>query len=732
MILDLLRNLNPCQREAVEAMNGPLLIVAGAGSGKTSVLTTRIAYLMEHGIAPYHILAITFTNKAAAEMKDRVYKMVGDRAKEIWLSTFHSFCARLLRIEIEKLGNYKKNFVIYDSGDQQVLIKSCLKELNLDEKQYTPSGIQAAIGAAKNDMIDAAEFAQRAGSFHEQKIGEVYELYQKKLVANNALDFDDLLILAVRLLEKEPQVKEYYQEKFQYILVDEYQDTNQVQYRLTGLLAAKYRNLCVVGDSDQSIYRWRGADIRNILNFTNDYPEAKTIKLEQNYRSTQTILDAANAVIANNTNRPTKKLWTENVPGNKIQLYQAEDEKDEARFITDTIFKLKTIYRESYRGIAVLYRTNAQSRVIEEMLVKSSIPYTIVGGVKFYERKEIKDILSYLRVIFDPYDAVSLRRIINVPKRGIGATSVERLAEYAETAQITLFDAVSNADAVPKLSAKIRKALDELAALIFSLAALKDQVPVAALLEKLLADSGYVTELEQEHNPQADARIENLEELLSVAQDFASDGEEDTLENFLNHVSLVTDIDNLDLEQERVTLMTLHSAKGLEFPEVFLAGMEEGIFPHARTLMDEEELEEERRLCYVGITRAKNRLYLSCARMRTLYGRTVAYSPSRFLTEIPVHLWEAVNPRKAHTGFSSAASRPVSHTASGTSSHVSVLPPRQAITWQAGDRAMHTKWGIGTVLSVSGTGEGQQLKISFPNFGVRLLLAQYAPLSKVH
>ena len=739
--------LNPAQLEAVTHINGPLLIMAGAGSGKTRVLTCRIAHLLQEGVAPWNILAITFTNKAAGEMRERVYDLVGNRAKDIWLSTFHSFCAKFLRHEIDNLAGYHSNFTIYDAADSQALIKMCLKELNLDDKQFQPSGIQAAISNAKNQLIGSREFSRSADTFHTVKTAEVYELYQQKLRNYNALDFDDLLMLSVALLQENEEVRGKYQEKFRYILIDEYQDTNRAQYQLAQLLAAKWRNLCVVGDADQSIYGWRGADIRNILDFEADYPEARIIKLEQNYRSTQVVLDAANAVIDNNTGRKPKQLWTNKTGGDQIIHYLASDERDEARFIVEHVVKHNTVYNESYGTMAVLYRTNAQSRAVEEAFVKSGIPYTMVGGVKFYDRKEIKDMLAYLRILNNPNDSLSLLRIINVPRRGVGDASINRLTDHSAAKSLTLFDVISSPDAVPGLTARAKKPLEDLAQLIFLLLAMKDQVPVAELIEAVLNRSGYLAELEEEHNPQAEARIENLRELLSVAKDFAANETESTLENFLTHVSLVTDMDTAELADEKVTLMTLHSAKGLEYPTVFLAGLEEGVFPHSRTLMDEEEIEEERRLCYVGITRAERNLYLTNARMRTLYGNTVYYPPSRFLQEIPAelvkkHRLEVFRSTPGRTDSSSsreqmAAERPkltlVKPASLWQETPKSAAPSAGSkhFDWKAGDKAQHAKWGIGTVVEVRGTGVDQEVKVAFPDQGIKLLMVQYAPIKRV-
>ncbi len=716
------RGLNPQQAEAVRHDEGPLLVVAGAGSGKTKVLTCRIAHLMENGVRPEQILAITFTNKAAQEMRNRVAKMVGETARHIWLYTFHSFCARVLRVEIAKLGGYESNFSIYDAADALNLVKACLKELNLDEKHFAPNGVAATISNAKNQLQDAAAFARQADDFHSTKIAEIYTLYSQKLKQNNALDFDDLLLLTIRLFQEQHEVLEKYQQRFQYVMVDEYQDTNRAQYLLTKLLTEKTRNLFVVGDADQSIYAWRGADIRNILDFERDYPEARVVKLEQNYRSSQNILDAANAVIANNTDRRPKDLWTDNEGGETLSYYQAVDERDEARFVIDAMVHLHERHQRSYGDMAVLYRTNTQSRVFEEMLMKCAIPYTIVGGQKFYDRKEIKDMIAYLRVVFNPNDAVSLLRIINVPRRGIGDATIAKLQLQAQETGGTLFDVLSAPDQVPGLSSRFRDKLEELAALIFEFIAQANKKPVFELIEQVMVKTGYMAELEEERTPQAQSRLENLRELLTVAKDFTKNGQEDTLENFLGHVSLVSDIDDAKFGGDVVTLMTLHSAKGLEFPIVFLAGMEEGIFPHARTLMNETELEEERRLCYVGITRAKERLFLTSTRMRSIYGNTVMYPPSRFLTEIPQTLLKPVRRNQLAQEQPAARAKVVA-------------PARQAeqrcSNYKIGQKVNHPKWGIGTVVDLKGADDKTELKVAFPKEGIRNLLAKYAPLTQV-
>lgn len=729
----ILNSLNPTQREAAMCTEGPLLVVAGAGSGKTRVLTCRIAYLMSKGVAPYRILAITFTNKAAAEMRERVESMVGHAAKDVWLSTFHAFCARFLRTEIEQLGGYSSHFTIYDSGDSLALIKSCLKELNLDDKTFQPYSVQASISQAKNALIDAKAFSSQADTFHMRKLAEIYSLYVQKLRTNNALDFDDLLLISVRLLQNNAEVREKYQEKFQYILVDEYQDTNRPQYLLAKILSEKHRNLCVVGDADQSIYAWRGADIRNILDFEHDYPDAKIVKLEQNYRSTQNILDAANAVIERNMTRKPKSLWTDNPKGEAIAYYYARDERDEATHIASSITQLNTVWKVPYRDIAILYRTNAQSRAIEDALMQFGLPYVMVGGLRFYERKEIKDIIAYLRVINNPNDTVSLQRIINVPKRGIGETTLKRLHEYAAANCLSLFDVISSPDIVPDITTRAKTQLENLAEFIYLKMGKAATLPVADLLNEVIVDSGYLAELELEQDPQADARIENLKELLSVAKKFASSDEEDTLDNFLSNVSLVSDIDTADTSGNSVTLMTLHSAKGLEYPHVFMAGMEEGLFPHSRTLMNEVEVEEERRLCYVGITRAQRRLYISNARQRMIFGNTVAYPPSRFLYEIPRALLEDANPRKVskpQTQVNSGFARPMSAVMSSQSAPQTAAAGGRT-DWRAGDKALHAKWGVGTVVATKGSGETLEVQIAFPGAGVRNLMAALAPIKKV-
>lgn len=726
--------LNDRQCEAVKHTEGPLLITAGAGSGKTKVLTCRIAHLLELGVAPYRILAITFTNKAAKEMKERVTNLVGAQADSIWLSTFHSFCAKLLRFEIDGFHGYTRNFTIYDSSDQLVLVKDCLKKLNLDDKQFMPRSVLGTISSAKNVLMDAKAFAANASDFYEQKVADVYALYQEKLRENNAVDFDDLLFLAVRLLQEKEDVREKYQSRFQYILVDEYQDTNHAQYALTKILAARWRNICVVGDADQSIYAWRGADIRNIIDFTRDYPDAASIKLEQNYRSTKTILHAANAVIDNNESRPKKTLWTENPAGNKIIHYQAQTEHDEADYIAGVIYNRHEISHEPYGDMAILFRTNAQSRVLEEKLMRYAIPYTMVGGTKFYDRKEIKDVLAYLRLLYNPEDSLSLTRIINVPKRNIGATTMEHVAAYAEEQGISLFEALSSTDEIP-VTKRARTSLENFAAMIFDLLNDIEGKDVLSLIETVIKQTGYgdMLDKEAEHDPQGESRKENVGEFLSVAKDYMDSNPDGNLQDFLENVALVSDVDDFESSDSKVTLMTLHAAKGLEFPVVFLTGLDEGLFPHSRTLLDPAQVEEERRLAYVGITRAERQLYVTNAITRTMYGRISAYMPSRFLAEIPPQLMEDYHRKSAMPQSRTTAVPGKQRVSILTKPVASSLPKKHAVTdtFAQGDKVRHKIWGIGTVLDVIGEGPNMQMKIQFPTKGVRQVVVKYAPLEKI-
>lgn len=726
--------LNDRQCEAVKHTEGPLLITAGAGSGKTKVLTCRIAHLLELGVAPYRILAITFTNKAAKEMKERVTNLVGAQADSIWLSTFHSFCAKLLRFEVDGFHGYTRNFTIYDSSDQLVLVKDCLKKLNLDDKQFMPRSVLGTISSAKNVLMDAKAFAAKASDFYEQKVADVYALYQEKLRENNAVDFDDLLFLAVRLLQEKDDVREKYQSRFQYILVDEYQDTNHAQYALTKILAARWRNICVVGDADQSIYAWRGADVRNIIDFTRDYPDAASIKLEQNYRSTKTILHAANAVIDNNESRPKKTLWTENPAGNKIIHYQAQTEHDEADYIAGVIYNRHEISHEPYGDMAILFRTNAQSRVLEEKLMRYAIPYTMVGGTKFYDRKEIKDVLAYLRLLYNPEDSLSLTRIINVPKRNIGATTMEHVAAYAEEQGISLFEALSSTDEIP-VTKRARTSLENFAAMIFDLLNDIEGKDVLSLIETVIKQTGYgdMLDKEAEHDPQGESRKENVGEFLSVAKDYMDSNPDGNLQDFLENVALVSDVDDFESSDSKVTLMTLHAAKGLEFPVVFLTGLDEGLFPHSRTLLDPAQVEEERRLAYVGITRAERQLYVTNAITRTMYGRISAYMPSRFLAEIPPQLMEDYHRKSAMPQSRTTAVPGKQRVSILTKPVASSLPKKHAVTdtFAKGDKVRHKIWGIGTVLDVIGEGTNMQMKIQFPTKGVRQVVVKYAPLEKI-
>lgn len=739
---DTMQGLNKEQLDAVQTINGPMLILAGAGSGKTKVLTCRIAHLLQQGVRPYRILAITFTNKAAAEMRERVDRMAGAAARDVWLFTFHAFCARLLRYELENLNGYANNFAIYDTSDSKNLIKQVLKEMNLDEKRFPLPAIISHISNAKNSLLLPDAYAREASSYYEQQVAKIYDAYQKKLQANNAVDFDDLLLLALRLLQENPAVREKYQRKFDYLMVDEYQDTNHAQYLLTKILAAGHKNICVVGDADQSIYGWRGADIQNILDFEKDYPDAKLVKLEQNYRSTQVILDAANAVIDNNSGRKPKNLWTANGNGSEIIYYQANDERDEARYVIENMQKLQLNEGAKLGDMAVLYRTNAQSRVFEEMLIKSGVAYTMVGGTKFYERKEIKDALAYLRLLYNPHDSLSLLRIINVPRRGIGDATLARLQEYANASGQSLFEVVTNAADVPGLASRFANKLDELSGLLFELMGEAADVPVKQLLDDVLLKTGYLEELQSSKDPQDESRVENLKEMLSVTEEFAvkceRNGEEPTLENFLADVALVADIDDAELGEEAVTLMTLHSAKGLEFPDVFLVGMEEGIFPHSRTLMNENEIEEERRLCYVGITRAEKHLFLSNARTRTIYGRTQYYTPSRFLQEVPRNLVHVIKrPVVQRPAMTSQVHKPTAkENANWFEQHKASFFPRESsaaagCSFRVGDKVMHKKWGAGTIVTAKAADDGQEVTVAFAGGGIRSLLTKYAKLEKL-
>lgn len=739
----ILNGMNDKQREAVLATNGPVLIMAGAGSGKTRVLTHRIAYLIEaEHVMPWHILAITFTNKAAREMKERVNALLPDSASDVWISTFHSLCVQILRRHIDNLG-YNRSFTISDSSAQLTLIKQIIKQKNLDPKKFDPRSILGAISRAKNDMIMPKEYLANAKNVFEQVVGECYQAYQKQLRNNQTVDFDDLLLLTIKLFHQFPDVLHYYQEKFQYIHVDEYQDTNQAQYELIRLLAANNENICVVGDADQSIYGWRGANMSNIMNFEKDYPHAQTIYLEQNYRSTKTILKAANQVIANNQYRKPKNLWTENAEGDKIAYYRAPNEQREALYVVKQIQTLMRDEDYNYNDFAVLYRTNAQSRIIEEVFLKSNIPYKMIGSHRFYDRKEIKDIMAYLDLIANPEDSISFQRIVNEPKRGIGSSSLDKLRDFADEHDWSLLVAAENVD-LSNVSGKARKQLQQFATMMTTLIADRDKLSVTDLTTKMLTDTGYLGALTQHNNLENQTRIENINEFLSVTKQFdqtyePTDEQSSPLEDFIADVALISDQDDVDESKQEVTLMTLHAAKGLEFPVVFLVGMEEGIFPLSRSLLDDKELEEERRLAYVGITRAKQRLYLTNAYNRMLYGRRQTNAPSRFIDEIDdsllamtsgsdeIHSYHFLSQSKSR--YSSTKDKTATTNRSAKPVLGSVGAEKQ--TWHAGDKVEHRKWGIGTVVSVKGSGEDMELNIAFPEVGVKKLMAVFAPIKRV-
>ena len=740
---ELLQGMNPRQKEAVLHTEGPLLLMAGAGSGKTRVLTHRIAYLIEEKeVNPWNILAITFTNKAAKEMKERVNAILEFGGEDVWVSTFHSMCVRILRRDVDFIG-HNRNFTIIDSSEQLTLMKRILKELNIDPKKYDPRGILGTVSQAKNNLQMPEDFEKMQGSYYEEIAAKCYKAYQKELQYNQCMDFDDLIMNTIRLFNEHPDSLTYYQNKFQYIHVDEYQDTNHAQYTLVNLLAGRFRNLCVVGDADQSIYGWRGADMQNILDFEKDYPDASVILLEQNYRSTKTILDAANQVIENNTNRKPKNLWTENQEGAKITYYRGDNERDETRFVIE---KMQHEMRENgrdYGDFAVLYRTNAQSRVMEETLLKANIPYKMVGGHKFYDRKEIKDILAYLNVIANPQDSISFERVVNSPKRGIGPGSVDKLRQFASIHEWALLEAAQNVD-LANISGKAGRQLAEFGAMIDEVTQMVPYLSVTDLTKEVLERSGYQEDLKIQNTLEAQARLENLEEFLSVTQEFdkqfekqneeTADAPEEKLTVFLNDLALVSDIDNLEEDTTQVTLMTLHAAKGLEFPVVFLIGLEEGVFPLSRALMEESELEEERRLAYVGITRAEEVLYLTNAFSRTLYGRTQYNRPSRFIDEIDQDLLEIQGMRptpKKISPFTTKTTTPSYQQPQVTTVSSKTATGGENNSWKAGDKVKHKKWGVGTVVRVNGTATDLELDVAFQGQGVKRLLAAFAPIEKV-
>ncbi|MGQ7394610.1 DNA helicase PcrA [Streptococcus suis] len=753
----LLNGMNDRQAEAVQTTEGPLLIMAGAGSGKTRVLTHRIAYLIdEKMVNPWNILAITFTNKAAREMKERAYAL-NPATQDCLIATFHSMCVRILRRDADHIG-YNRNFTIVDPGEQRTLMKRILKALNLDPKKWSERTILATISNAKNDLIDDLAYEAQAGDLYTQIVAKCYKAYQKELRQSETVDFDDLIMLTLRLFDQNPDVLTYYQQKFQYIHVDEYQDTNHAQYQLVKLLASRFKNICVVGDADQSIYGWRGADMQNILDFEKDYPESKVVLLEENYRSTKTVLQAANEVIENNHNRRPKKLWTQNAQGDLITYYRARDEGDEAIYVASQIDQH---HREGkpYKDFAVLYRTNAQSRTIEEALLKANIPYTMVGGTKFYSRKEIRDVISYLNIIANPADNISYERIVNEPKRGVGPGTVDKIRDFATTHAMSLLEA-SQDIMLSGVKGKAAQAVFDLATLLYNLRNRLDEMTVTELAEAVLDKTGYLNALAVQGTIEANARIENIQEFLSVTKNFDEKEVEeeetglDRLSRFLLDLALIADTDDGDKETSEVTLMTLHAAKGLEFPVVFLIGMEENVFPLSRAAEEEAELEEERRLAYVGITRAEHILYLTNANSRLLFGRSNYNQPSRFIREISSDILDYQGlARPSNTSFKASyvngkatqfgqgmslqqalqsrkSSVQQSTRFGGTMPFASSNPSSSATTWSVGDIAVHRKWGRGTVLEVSGSGSNQELKINFPEMGLKKVLASLAPISK--
>ena len=764
---DLLENLNDKQKEAVMATEGPCLVIAGAGSGKTKVLTHKIAYLMaENYVKPWNILAITFTNKAANEMKERIEKLVGDAANDIWMGTFHSICVRILRKFIDRIG-FDTSFIIFDTSDQKTVVKECLKDLKIDDKLFTDKSVMYEISNAKNEMLDPKQYlAKYSGEFRKETIAKIYELYQKKLKENNAIDFDDIINFTIKILTDNSDILDMYTEKFKYVLVDEYQDTNKAQFTLVTLLASKYGNITVVGDNDQGIYSFRGADITNILNFEKDFPGTKIVKLEQNYRCTGNILKAANAVIKNNTVKYDKKLWTENDEGKKPTIYCGDDEYDEASYIISTINTLKREEYYKYSDFSVLYRMNSQSRAIEDILRRENIPYKIIGGLKFYERKEIKDIIAYLRLIFNPSDNLSLKRIINEPKRGVGKTSLDSVQEIADNNNTSMYEVIKNADTygLNRVYTNTRDFIKQ----IEDLRAKKDDIKISDLIKQTLSETGYTQALKLESTIEAESRLQNLDEFLTVAIEFEDESVDNSLANFLEGITLTTDLDNTDTSEDSVTLMTLHSAKGLEFPVVFLVGMEEGIFPGYKSIGEPQELEEERRLFYVGITRAKEHLHLTCAKRRTIFGST-SYNPvSRFVKEIPSDVLEGyddvVNKNSVQDSFedskyswqygnSSSAGTvktytmdtykiPTAAAKTATSSSGfafrtaesflnSINTSKQTVDvseYKEGQRVYHKKFGEGTINKLEAEGDDFKVDISFDKAGNKRLMAKFAGL----
>lgn len=753
----LIIGMNDKQAEAVQTTDGPLLIMAGAGSGKTRVLTHRIAYLIdEKYVNPWNILAITFTNKAAREMRERAIAL-NPATQDTLIATFHSMCVRILRREADYIG-YNRNFTIVDPGEQRTLMKRIIKQLNLDTKKWNERSILDTISNAKNDLLDEIAYEKQAGDMYTQVIAKCYKAYQEELRRSEAMDFDDLIMMTLRLFDQNKDVLAYYQQRYQYIHVDEYQDTNHAQYQLVKLLASRFKNICVVGDADQSIYGWRGADMQNILDFEKDYPQAKVVLLEENYRSTKKILQAANNVINHNKNRRPKKLWTQNDEGEQIVYHRANNEQEEAVFVASTIDNIVREQGKNFKDFAVLYRTNAQSRTIEEALLKSNIPYTMVGGTKFYSRKEIRDVIAYLNILANTSDNISFERIVNEPKRGVGPGTLEKIRSFAYEQNMSLLDASSNVMMSP-LKGKAAQAVWDLANLILTLRSKLDSLTVTEITENLLDKTGYLEALQVQNTLESQARIENIEEFLSVTKNFDDnpeitvEGETglDRLSRFLNDLALIADTDDSATETAEVTLMTLHAAKGLEFPVVFLIGMEEGVFPLSRAIEDADELEEERRLAYVGITRAEQILFLTNANTRTLFGKTSYNRPTRFIREIddeliqhqglarPVNSSFGVKYSKEQpTQFGQGMSLQQALQARKSNSQPQVTAQLQALnannshetSWEIGDVATHKKWGDGTVLEVSGSGKTQELKINFPGIGLKKLLASVAPISK--
>ena len=776
-----LNDLNPMQRRAAETLEGPVLILAGAGSGKTRTLTYRVANLLEHGVKAWHILALTFTNKAAREMRERIERLAGADAGEAWIGTFHSICCRILRRDIEKLG-YERSFTIYDDDDKQRVIKAVLKELDIDEKFLPPKAVSADISDAKNRLLSPDEWLQkRGGDYRSQKTHDVMTRYEQRLRAANALDFDDLLVKTLQLFVEHPPVLEYYQGRFQYVHVDEYQDTNYAQYQLVRLITRESRNLCVVGDDDQSIYGWRGADIRNILDFEKDFPDATVIKLEENYRSTANILDAANQIIAHNEGRKEKELWTEDGEGEKITLYAAADERDEAAWICQRIRQLQR-GGTPYGSIAILYRMHALSRVLEETLMRAGIPYHVYGGTRFYDRREVRDVLAYLRLIQNPADDISLSRIINVPKRAIGDSTVEQLTQYARQNDMSLYAAVA---APPDtLASRARKSVNDFSSLIVSLLLAKEKLPLSELVQKVIDDSGLIAQYQKEENEENQARIENIREFMGAVTEFEQKSEDKSLFAFLENVALVTELDNQDSAPSFVTMMTLHSAKGLEYDAVFMSGMEEGIFPSARAMQEDNRVEEERRLCYVGVTRARRLLHLSYARRRMLFNQMQFNAPSCFLQEIPKRLIreeQSSAAQSASYGYGAPAARGAGWGSYGGSGmrrqggyqdnesrpqygYGDTMPQRRAPApkaparpaqqpwnipgvqrgfvpsparsvqvqlFKVGDKVQHPKFGKGVIREVTGSGDAARLHIVFPVFGEKVLAQSIAPIVKI-